>query len=129
MFYTCISIIPTIIFYKIIKPKLIYRIILSLLFWVFITVFCGLLSNIIFNLYCTLTDKVGYNQITDFIHYISSISEYIFLVLFTVFLYIIYKTKNTKLFKITMYSIVFIILLFVIKLCLGFAYLKMIDVT
>jgi len=122
-----IAVIPTIIFYKIIKTKQIYKILLSLLFWLFIVVFCGISSNIIFNQYCMLTDRIGYNIITDFVRYISTIWGYIFLTLFTIVLFFVYKKNNKKLFHYVLLFILLISILFIFNFISTFIYFNLFD--
>jgi len=127
MFYILFAIIPAIIFYKILDTKQIYRILLTLLFWVFLIVFCGIFDNMIFNLYCTLTDNFGYNKITDFIHYISTISGYIFLILSTLILFIIYKKRSKLLFRYLILVILLIFNLFIFKFISYTIYFNLVD--
>ncbi len=127
MFYILFAIIPTIIFYKIVDTKQIYRIMLTLLFWVFVVVFCGISSNMIFNLYCTLTDNIGYNKITDFVHYISTISGYIFLILSTLILFIIYKKRSKFLFRYLILVVLLITNLFIFKFISYTIYFNLVD--
>lgn len=127
MLYSLLSIIPSIIFYKNLKTKIIYKIFLSILFWLFIVLSCVLLSNFIFNIYCTLTDKLGYNQIIKFIHYIFIISGYVFLTLITIFLYIAYKKQSRKLFNCLILFILVIIFYFILNFILNSIYYNLVE--
>lgn len=127
MLYILFAIIPTIIFYNILNIRNIYKIFLSILFWIFLVIFGELFSSIIFNLYCTLTDKVGYNQITDFMHYISTVSEYIFLTFLTVILFITYKKQSKKLFKYIILLLLFVISFFIFNFISKSIYFTLIE--
>lgn len=127
MLYSLLTIIPSIIFYKILNTKIIYKIFLSILFWVFVVLSCVLLSNFIFNIYCTLTDKLGYNQITNFIHFISTVFGYIFLTILTTILYVAYKKQSRKLFHCVILFMLITICYFILNFTLNSIYYNLIE--
>lgn len=124
-----LSIIPTTLFYQILNKKKLFKILLSILFYIVIFTIVGLFENIIFNLHCNLADKIGYNNITNLTRIFPRVFGYFFIITVSILMFIIYKTKNTKLFNGTMYSLIFIVLLFLTKFCLGFIYFKIVDIT
>lgn len=74
--------------------KIFYRIILSIILAMLLTIFIIILNNIVFNVYCTLIDYIGYNSITKFIRFFIHISDWIILVIMQIILGIFYMTKN-----------------------------------
>lgn len=94
MFYYCAVIITALTFYKILNLKFFYKIILSIIFGIFLTVFIIILNNVAFNAYCTLTDYIGYNSITKFIRYGFYFSDWVTLIIIQILLlYYFYKQK------------------------------------
>ena len=69
MFYYCATIITALIFYKILNIKFFYKILFCIVFSLFSIVIIGISSNVIFNVYCSLTDKIGYNLLTDYLRF------------------------------------------------------------
>ena len=95
MFHYCATIITTIIFFKFLKIKIFYRIILSIVLGIFLTVFIIILNNVAFNAYCTLTDYIGYNSITKFIRFCLHFSDWVTLIIIQMLLlYFFYKKRN-----------------------------------
>ena len=94
MFYYCATIITTIIFFKFLKIKIFYRIILSIVLGIFLTVFIIILNNVAFNAYCTLTDYIGYNSITKFIRFCLHFSDWVTLILIQILLLYYFYRKN-----------------------------------
>ena len=95
MFYDFATIILTLTFYKILKMKIFYKIILSAIFWVLFMIFTIVFDNIVFNAYCTLTDHIGYNSITNFIRLYVSAIPWIILIIIQIIL-IFFYIKNNK---------------------------------
>lgn len=115
MLFSLFPIIPTIVFYKVLNIKnIFYKIFLCILFCFFVELFCVISNNSIFNIYCTLSDKIGDNNLTDFIRYISFIFGYIFWGLFTVIFYVAYKINNKK---VLYYLILFVLLVSTYFIC------------
>lgn len=94
MFCYCSIIINTIMFFKFLKMKNFYRILLSIFLGITLTILIIIFDNIIFNAYCTLTDLVGYNSITKFIHFFVDISDWIILIILQLISVNFYITKN-----------------------------------
>lgn len=94
MFYYCAAIITTIIFFKFLKMKFFYRIILSIILGILIPIFIIILNNIVFNAYCTLTDYLGYNSITKLIRFFVHINDWVILIIIQIIIGIFYITKN-----------------------------------
>ena len=94
MFYYCAAIITTIIFFKILKIKIFYRIILSIILGILIPIFIIILNNIVFNAYCTLTDYIGYNSITKFIRFCFHFSDWVTLIIIQILLLYYFYKKN-----------------------------------
>lgn len=90
-FYLILVTINTIFFYKLLNTKLVYKILLSILFWNFISVFAVIFKVMISNLYYDIFDNIGYNKISYFVHDVTMVSSYLFLILHAVVLYIIYR--------------------------------------
>ncbi len=98
MFFICATIILSYTFYKILNLNIFYKIILSTIFYVFFLIFTILFHNIVFNAYCTLTDNIGYNSITNFIRHCVHISDWAILIIIQIILIYIY-IKNIKINK------------------------------
>lgn len=94
MFYYCATIITTIIFFKFLKMKIFYRIILSIILGILLTIFIIILNNIVFNAYCTLTDYIGYNSITKFIRFCLHFSDWVILIIIQILLLYYFYKKN-----------------------------------
>ena len=99
-----LTIIPTFLFYLILKIKPLYKVLLSIGFYIILFIASALFEHTIFNLHCNLTDKIGYNDITDLTRIISSFSDILFIIFTTILLYFIYKTQNKKLIQLTKIS-------------------------
>ncbi len=95
MFFICATIIPSYTFYKILKLKIFYKMILSTMFYILLLIFTIVLHNIVFNAYCTLTDHIGYNSITNFIRLCVHISDWTILIIIQTILTFFY-IKNYK---------------------------------
>lgn len=87
-------IIPTILFFLTIKVKLPYKILLSILFFILGNIIGIILSIVISDIHYTLTDKIGYNYITDFTRNLSRLTNFIFLSILTIILFYKYKTSK-----------------------------------
>ena len=94
MFYYCATIITALIFYKILNIKFFYKILFCIVFSLFSIVIIGISSNVIFNVYCSLTDKIGYNLLTDYLRFFVKISDWIFLCFLTICLITFYYTNK-----------------------------------
>lgn len=95
MFFICATIIPSYTFYKILNLKIFYKMILSTMFYILLLIFTIVLHNIVFNAYCTLTDHIGYNLITNFIRFCVHISDWAILIIIQTILTFFY-IKNYK---------------------------------
>lgn len=87
-------ILPTILFYLILKMKRLYKIILSIVFYILFFIVVELLKNLISNIHYYLTDKIGYNHITDFTRNFSNISDILFVIIITLIMLILYKKSK-----------------------------------
>lgn len=121
-------IIPTVLFYLILKIKPLYKILFSILFYIILFIIAELFEGTISNLHYNLTDKIGYNNMTDFTRNLSSISDILFIIIISVLLFIIYKTKNKKLASNTTKFFIFIILYYLLNFVFGAIYFKIIDI-
>lgn len=77
------AIIPAILLFSFLNTKFIYKIFCSTAFYIINLIIAEIFSNIVFNAYCSLTDQIGYNWITDIIRIISNISDLLFIVIIT----------------------------------------------
>lgn len=82
---------PTILFYLMLNVNNIYKLLLSILFYIILFIIAELFRNVISNLHYDLTDKIGYNNITDFTRIFSNISDILFVIITTIIMFILYK--------------------------------------
>lgn len=120
-------IIPTALFYLILKIKPLYKFLLSILFYIVLLILAELFKINISNFHYNLTDKIGYNDITDFTHILSNFSNILFVIIISILLFIIYKTKNEKLIRNTIKFFVFIIIYFLLNFICSSIYFKIIE--
>ena len=120
--------IPTILFYLILKVKPPYKVLLSVAFYIILLITSALFEHTIFNLYCNLVDKIGYNNITDITRIFSNFSDILFVIFTAILLYFIHKTKNRKLIHYTIKFFVFIILYYLLSFICNSIHFKMVDI-
>lgn len=120
-------IIPTILFYLILRIRPVYKVLLSIVFYNVLFILSVLFEHTIFNLHYNLTDKIGYNYITNFTRIFSSFSDILFIIFIIILLYLIYKTQNKKLIHYTIKFFALIILYYLLSFICGSIYFKMID--
>lgn len=122
-----ISIVPTVLLFLMLKTKLIYKILLSLLFYIVFPYIAFIFSVIIFNLHSNLIDKIGYCSITDFTRIISNISGILFEVLFTIILFIAYKKQSEKIFNRVFLLLILFTICIIIKFTIASIHFYLID--
>jgi len=84
-------IIPTVLFYFVLKLKPLHKFLLSILFYIGLFILAELFKVNISNLHYNLTDKIGYNYITDFTRIFSSISDILFVIITALIMFILHK--------------------------------------
>ncbi len=122
------TIIPTILFYLILKVKTLYRFLLSTVFYILLFVIAALFEHTIMGFYYKLVDNVGYNNITDLARILFGFSNILFVIFMTILLYLIYKTQNKKLIHYTIKFFVFIISYYLLSFICNSIHFKMIDI-
>ena len=122
------TIIPTILFYLILKVKPLYRFLLSIVFYILLFVITALFKHTIMGFYYILVDNIGYNNITDLVRILVGFSDILFVIFTTILLYFIHKTKNRKLIYYTIKFFVFIILYYLLSFICNSIHFKMIDI-
>ena len=120
--------IPTILFYLILKMKFLYKILLSILFYIVLVIIAELFESTIWSFHYKLEDKISYNGITDFTRILFSCSDILFVIFTTILLYLIYKTKNKNLIYNTIKFFIFIVLYYLLNFICGSIYFKIIDI-
>lgn len=123
-----LTVIPTILFYLILKIKHLYRFLLSIVFYIVLFIIAELFEVTISNLHYNLTDKIGYNSITDLTRILFSFSDFLFIIFTTILLYFIYKTQNKKLIHYTIKFFVFIVLYYLLSFICGSIHFRIIDI-
>ena len=122
------TIIPTILFYLILKVKPLYRFLLSIVFYILLFVIATLFEYTIMGFYYRLVDNVGYNNITDLVRILFGFSDILFVIFTAILLYFIHKTKNRKLIHYTIKFFVFIILYYLLSFICNSIHFKMVDI-
>ena len=122
-----IPIIPTLLLFLMLKTKMVYRILLSLLFFIVFPYIAFIFSTILYNLQCDLTDKIGYCPITDFTRKITIISNFLFSLFFTVILFVAYKKQSKKLFNYVFIFFILFTICLIIKFIIGSIHFYLID--
>lgn len=78
-------------FYLILKIKSLYKILFSVLFYIVLFIIAELFEGTISNLHYDLTDKIGYNDITDFTRIFSDLSDILFVIIIALIMFILHK--------------------------------------
>ena len=86
-----ILVIPTLLFYLTLKIQPLCKGLLSILFYIILYIISALFKHIIFNIHCSLTDKIDYVAITDFTRIFSSVSDILFVIIIAIIMFILYK--------------------------------------
>lgn len=127
MIILLLSIIPTVLLFLMLKTKMLYKILLSLVFYVVFPYIVLIFAVIMSNLHSGLIDKIGYCPVTDFTQNLSNISGILFEVFFAIILFIAYKRQNKKLFKRTILILILFILCLIIKFTIASIHFYLID--
>lgn len=122
------TIIPTILFYLMLKVKPLCRFLLSIVFYILLFVIATLFEHTIMGFNYKLVDNIGYSNITDLVRILFGFSDILFVIFTTILLYFIHKTKNKKLIHYTIKFFVFIILYYLLSFICNSIHFKMIDI-